>query len=78
MSPVNDIVVEDEPVQKIELARMAVAKVTGASETLPLRLIVLFVVAVVCSTLAPIPWNGVGVAAVVLLALDTAMNRRAR
>jgi hypothetical protein len=74
--PVNDIAEEDEPITRIELAQQIVSRATGATDRVPLRVLVLFVVAVVCATLAPIPANVVGVAALVLLALDVALHRR--
>jgi hypothetical protein len=43
---------------------------------MPVRVLVLFVIAVGCVVLSPIPANMVGVAALVLLALDTATHRR--
>lgn len=76
MSPVNEDAVEDDPISQVEVVQRAVMSAAGASERVPLRVIVLFVVAIVCATLAPVPFNGVGVAALVMLALDTAIHRR--
>lgn len=74
--PVNEYVEPDEPIRRVELAQQVVSRATGATDRVPLRVLVLFVVAVVCATLAPLPANVVGVAALVLLALDTALHRR--
>jgi hypothetical protein len=58
--------------QILERSRHAI----GASDRMPVRVILLFIVSVTCAALAPIPANIVGVAAVVLLALDTSLHRR--
>ena len=50
--------------------------VMGASDRMPIRVIVLVVVIVGLMTLAPTPANIIGVAATVLLALDIAQHRR--
>jgi hypothetical protein len=50
--------------------------VIGASDRMPIRVIVLVVVIVGLMTLAPTPANIIGVAATVLLALDIAQHRR--
>ena len=76
MAPVN----EDEPTPPEPPAFVAAMYRTraavGASERMPLRVLILFIVTIGCTTLAPIPANIIGVAAVVLLALDTATHRR--
>lgn len=74
--PVNDMVEPPDEIRRLEVMQQAVSRATGADHRVPLRVLVLFVVAVVCCTLAPIPANVVGVAAMVLLALDTALHRR--
>jgi hypothetical protein len=48
----------------------------GASERMPIRVIVLVIAIAVCMTLAPTPANIIGVAAIALLALDIAQHRR--
>jgi hypothetical protein len=74
--PVNEeeIVVEDSTLVDRFVARSRGA--IGASDRMPARVIVDFVIAIACTALAPIPVNIVGVAAVVLLALDTSLHRR--
>jgi hypothetical protein len=77
MSPVNEYV-EDEPVVVTVPERVSgvIHRATGASDRVSLRVILLFIVVSVCVALAPMPANIVGVAAVVLLALDTSLHRR--
>lgn len=48
----------------------------GGSGRLPLRTIVYALVGAACASLAPVPWNVIGVVALVLLALDTGLHRR--
>lgn len=48
----------------------------GATDRIPLRVLILFSVTIICTTMAPIPFNVVGVTALVLLALDTSLHRR--
>jgi hypothetical protein len=48
----------------------------GASDRMPVRILFLFILSICCVAVAPIPANLLGVAAVVLLALDTAVHRR--
>ena len=75
MSPVN----EEEPVPQPTLAdRFAIRSRTlmGASDRMPIRVLILFTLTAMCVTLAPIPANLIGVAALSLLALDTAVHRR--
>lgn len=75
MSPVNE---EVQPAEdpRFERFRQRTTRAVGASERMPVRVLVLFVVAIACAAIAPIPANIVGVAAIVLLALDTAIHRR--
>jgi hypothetical protein len=75
MSPVN----EDEPIappSRREVWSDRAAKSIGASDRMPIRVFILFVTAVACVTLAPVPANLLGVAAVVLLAIDSTQHRR--
>jgi hypothetical protein len=58
--------------QVIRQTRIAV----GASDRMPVRVMVLFIASVVCAALAPLPFSLVGVSALALLALDTAIHRR--
>jgi hypothetical protein len=75
--PVNQEPIE-EPAEFGIASRLAIRsrEVAGASDRLPLRVIILFILSIVCVTLAQVPFNLVGVAAIVLLALDTAAHRR--
>ena len=73
--PVNELPPEPEPTladRFVPQARRAV----GATDRIPLRVMVLFVVAAASMVVAPIPFNVIGVGAVALLALDTATHRR--
>jgi hypothetical protein len=73
--PVN----EDEPIPDPPAYQQIFRRTTasiGASDRIPLRVLILFIITIGCTTLAPIPANIIGVAAVVLLALDTALHRR--
>lgn len=75
MSPVNEeIIVEEDPRFARFVARSRHA--IGASDRMPVRVLILFILTGGCVTLAPTPINFIGVAAVVLLALDTATHRR--
>jgi hypothetical protein len=75
--PVNEYM-DDEPVvqSKTDEVVRVVKATAGVTNTLTLRVVVLFLVAMVCVALAPMPANLIGVAAVCLLALDTAAHRR--
>lgn len=68
--------VEDGKVGVIERVAIVSRDAMGASERLPVRVIILFTVAIVCATFAPIPYNLIGAGSIVLLALDTAIHRR--
>jgi hypothetical protein len=73
--PVNEMPPEPEPTLADRLAIRSRAAI-GASDRMPVRVILLFVLTGVCVTLAPIPANLLGVAALSLLALDTSLHRR--
>jgi hypothetical protein len=77
VSPVNEEV-EPEPIDLPITSQVVMASrnAIGASDRMPVRVIILFTVAIACSTLAPLPINIIGAAAIVLLALDTAIHRR--
>ena len=71
----------DDPPQPVEDPRFAQVLANtriavGASDRMPIRVMVLFIVIAASAALAPLPLNLVGVAAVALLALDTAIHRR--
>jgi hypothetical protein len=74
--PITEGVEPPDEIRRIELIQQQVSRATGADPRVPMRVLVLFVVAVVCGTMAPVPYSVVGVAAMVLLALDTALHRR--
>jgi hypothetical protein len=78
MSPVNEGFEPELPVKEPIASQVVIASrnAIGATNTMPARIIVLFTVAIACSTLAPLPINIVGVAAIVLLAIDAAAHRR--
>lgn len=75
MSPVNDEPLPPEPTLGERFAVRSRAAI-GASDRMPVRIILLFVLIGVCVTLAPIPANLLGVGALSLLALDTSLHRR--
>ena len=73
MSPVN----EEEPIPDPTLAERLAPRfrsVVGASDRMPIRILVYFITIAACVTLAPTPVNIIGVAAVALLALDIAQR----
>jgi hypothetical protein len=77
VSPVNEELPPDEvrdPV--IERLVTRARDAMGASERMPIRVLVYFVALAACMTTAPTPANIIGVAALALLALDTAQHRR--
>jgi hypothetical protein len=76
--PVNEGIDIDLPAKEPITSQVVIASrnAIGASDRLPVRVIVLFTVAIACSTLAPLPINIIGAAAIVLLALDTAIHRK--
>jgi hypothetical protein len=75
MSPVNE---EPPEPQTPRFDRLVVRSrgAMGASDRMPVRVLFLFILTICTIALAPVPANIFGVAAVVLLALDTAMHRR--
>jgi hypothetical protein len=75
LSPVN----EEAPLPDPTTVDRFVARsrgAIGASDRMPVRVLFLFILSICCVAVAPVPANIVGVAAVVLLALDTAVHRR--
>lgn len=74
--PVNDEPIIEEPHPYAERFFTQTRRAVGATDRIPLRIMALFIVIAVCTALAPIPANLVGVAAVALLALDSALHRR--
>lgn len=78
MSPVNEGFEPELPVKEPIASQVVIASrnAIGATNAMPARVIVLFMVAIGCCTLAPLPANIVGAAAVVLLALDASLHRR--
>jgi hypothetical protein len=78
MSPTNEDYADeaDRPTTVVERVAIVSREVVGASERMPVRVVVLFVIALACVILAQVPFNVVGGAAIVLLALDTATHRR--
>jgi hypothetical protein len=76
MSPVNEFIEEPEVVPVTDRVASTIRHAVGASDRLPVRVLLLFVVVVICTAMAPLPANLVGVAAAVLLALDTSLHRR--
>ena len=75
MSPVNEYEPEPEPPAYERIFAKSRASI-GASDRMPIRVLILFMVIATCTTLAPIPVNIIGVCALALLALDTALHRR--
>jgi hypothetical protein len=73
--PVTEEAPEREPTLGERFA-MRTRQVVGASERMPIRVFVLFVTIAAVAAVAPEPANIIGVAAVSLLALDTASHRR--
>jgi hypothetical protein len=75
--PINEIIEEPEVLPPVtDRVTASVRRAVGASDRIPARVLLLFVVVVICTATAPIPANLVGVAAAVLLALDTSLHRR--
>jgi len=73
--PVNEVPPEPEPTLGEKLVVRSRGAI-GASDRMPVRVIILFILSICCVAVAPVPANIVGVAAVVLLALDTSLHRR--
>jgi hypothetical protein len=75
--PTNDIPDEDEAtVDAYVRIKQKVSTAAGADERLPLRVIVLFAITAGCLGTAVTPLQFIGLAAIMLLALDTAKHRR--
>jgi hypothetical protein len=75
--PVNEYVEDEVPAPtKADRVVTVVHQATGATDRMPVRVIVLFITAIACTALAPIPFSLIGAAAIVLLALDTSLHRR--
>lgn len=74
--PVTDTPIESQPDPRVERLLSRTRTAVGASDRMPVRVLAYFVLIGACMTLAPIPANIIGVAAVALLALDTAIHRR--
>jgi len=73
--PVNELEPEPEPTIA-DRFMPRVRAVTGTSDRMPLRVLILFILTGACVTLAPTPINIIGVAALFMLALDTVTHRR--
>lgn len=73
--PVNEEPLPPEPTLADRFVTRSRAAI-GASDRMPVRVFILFILIGGCTTLAPIPFNLIGVGAVALLALDTAVHRR--
>ena len=73
--PVTELPPEPEPTLADRFAVRSRAAI-GASDRIPVRVIILFILMGGCVTLAPLPANIIGVAALALLALDTSLHRR--
>jgi hypothetical protein len=76
MSPVNEELPVAELDPLIERLVTRTRSAIGASDRIPVRILIYFITIAGICTLAPIPANIIGVAAVALLALDTATHRR--
>lgn len=74
--PVTEGVEVEEPESTLRRITMRSRDAMGISDRMPARVLILFILSAGCAALAPIPANIAGVAAVVLLALDTATHRR--
>jgi hypothetical protein len=76
MSPVNEYVDDEVVVSTPDRVKGVIHQVTGTSERMPLRVLILFITIAACTTMSPVPLNIIGVAAVAMLALDQATHRR--
>jgi hypothetical protein len=80
LSPVTDIPPEPAPdprVEALQRAQQRVARTVGATDRVPLRVIVLALIVGACAVTAPIPFNAIAVMATVLLIIDIATRRHA-
>ena len=76
MSPVNEAEVIEEPDPRFAKVAIKSRALIGASDRMPVRVIVLVIALGICVTLAPLPANIIGIGALLLLALDIALHRR--
>jgi len=77
MSPVNEEpVVEEEDPRFAKVRAIASRGVMGASDRMPLRVILLVLLIGICGSTSPIPANIIGIIALLLLTIDTAIHRR--
>lgn len=76
MSPVNEEPEELVPDPRFVRVQTTTRGLMGASDRIPIRLIVLFIILSVCVTLSPTPANIIGVGALFLITIDTALHRR--
>jgi hypothetical protein len=74
--PVNEYIEEPEVVPAPQRVASTLRRAVGATDRLPTRVLLLFVVVIVCMATAPYPASLIGAAAIVLLALDTSLHRR--
>jgi hypothetical protein len=75
--PVNEEPIEEEEDPRFERVRaMASRGLMGASDRMPVRVIILAIIVGVCVTLSPTPANIIGGVALLLLIIDLAQHRR--
>lgn len=74
--PVNEELPEEPQDPRFAKVLARSRHAVGASDRMPVRVLILFVVSAGSAAFAEFPANIVGVAAIVLLALDTAVHRR--
>lgn len=75
--PVNEEPVEVEEDPRFAKVRAIASRgVMGSSDRMPVRVIVLVLILGICMTLSPTPANIIGIGALLLLTLDTAIHRR--
>jgi len=67
---------EERPKVIVERVGIVAREVIRGGDAITARLVVLFAVALSCVTLAQVPFNAVGAAAIGLIALDVASHRR--
>jgi len=76
VSPVNEEPIEEEPDPRFAKVQSATRDVMGASERMPIRVILLVILIGLCGATSPIPANIIGIVALLLLTLDIAVHRR--
>ena len=76
MSPVNEEPIEEEPDPRFARVQAGARDVMGASERMPIRVILLVILIGLCGATSPIPANIIGIVALLLLTLDIAVHRR--